>query len=213
MTQCLCSHHCYQAALDALRLKHKNRILKEQRHRELEEAKAIAAQQSIRDSLDAQMKRMLAPPSHVDKWFRAGEWRRDSAYHWEVRLKEGFETKFDKAYSEAKDLVRMLKNENDIHKLENRWKRIGGGPLRAVFPKNPMYDLIAEDTMGPRGKKRTSLTPKDKISVVLDFEMKNSNDAELENEDLLEIKEGMKSQPTSPYNAGVKNHRKTLKSR
>ena len=196
-----------------MRLKHKNRILKEQHRKELEEAKAIAAQQSIRDSLEAQMARMLAPPSHVDRWFRAGEWKRDAAFHWEVKLRAGFETKSDKAYSEAKDLVRLLKNENDIHKLEKRWKRIGGGPLKAKFPRNPVYDLIAEESANHQRKSLNNLKPKDEISVVLDFEIKNSNDAELEDEDLLAIKDAMKSQPTSPYHASTKKPPLMLASR
>ena len=196
-----------------MRLKYKNRILKAQRRRELEEAKAVVAQQCIRDSLDAQMTRLLAPPSHVDRWFRAGEWKRDAAFHWEVRLREGFQTKADKAYSEAKELVRQLRNENDIRRLQVRWKRIGGGPLKAVFPRNAVYDLIAEEGTSHQGNKRDKLAPKDKVSVVLDFEMKNSNDAELENEDLMAIKDEMKCQPTSPNNAGTKKSLPMLKSR
>lgn len=179
-------------------MKHKNRIQKEKRRKELEEAKAIALQQSIRDSLDKQMEKMLAPPSNVERWLRAGEWRRDDSHHWEIKLKEGFEEKFDRTYSEAKDLVRLIKNENDLQRLEKRWRSIGGGSLQAIFPKNAIYDLVEDDHREARGRRLRRLVPEDKISVELDFELRNSNDAELENEDLHEIKKEIRSLPSSP---------------
>jgi hypothetical protein len=158
----------------------------------VEEAKAQATKEAILKSLNQQMESYNKPVNHAEKWYRAGEWKKDVYDHWEIKIREGFVSNFDKSYTDARDTILRLKHENDYDILGDRWKKAGGNTMQAVYPKNALFDIPGMDhTDTTRKKSKVKQAPqiivKDKISDVLDFEFKNNNDEALENVDLEQL--------------------------
>lgn len=174
------------ARLEYEQLKHKNHELRLQRKQDAETARLEARQRAIRAQLDEQMAVLVRPVNAEARAYHVAEWRKEDRSMWVLRVKKDTEsTATSSVYAEARSVVKELRDESDMGVLASRWGAAcpGIGPFRAVIRRNKLFDIPGLE--GEAGaKKEVCLEARDKVQVVLDFELRRSGDVSLDGEDL-----------------------------